>query len=322
MFTTAQGPAFDTLCMEVYRFQYLHNPVYRKWCTLVGRTPDKVHQAVHIPSMPIELYKDHLVSCLPEGAAHELVFSSSGSTGSVPSKHYVAYAHLYETSFLKAFQHFYGAPQQWRVLALLPSYLERSDASLVYMVQRLIAESTHPDSGFFLNNLDELSDLLRKPNQIPTLLIGVSFALLELAESFPQPLTGVTIMETGGMKGRRRELTREELHSTLKAAFGVSHIHSEYGMTELLSQAYALRDGRFFTPPWMQLRLRDTNDPFAPAPTGRTGGINVVDLANLYSCSFIATGDLGRSHSDGSVEVLGRFDFSDMRGCNLMVAAP
>jgi phenylacetate-coenzyme A ligase PaaK-like adenylate-forming protein len=249
----------------------------------------------------------------------ELIFTSSGTTGTEVSRHYVQSPGLYEASFLKAFAHFYGLPSDYRIFALLPSYLERGGSSLVYMAERLIRESGHPESGFFLDDLKTLRALLQTPHNKKTLLIGVSYALLDLAEMGAMPLQDTTVMETGGMKGRRKEMTRAELHGHLAEGFGAVQIHSEYGMTELLSQAYAKKDGQFETPPWMKLLIRDVNDPLNLAIEGRTGGVNVVDLANLHSCSFIATSDLGRGLTNGKTEILGRFDYSDMRGCNLMV---
>jgi hypothetical protein len=279
-----------------------------------------------------------------------LVFESSGTSGSTPSRHYLADASLYRRSFTECFRRFYNAPEKYCILALLPSYLERGGSSLVYMMNHLIGRSGHPDSGFYLDRLDSLAAILRKRRQDrhPTLLLGVSFALLDLAEQHPMELGDHTIMmETGGMKGRRKELVREELHRILTAAFGLPVIHSEYGMTELLSQAYAQGGGLFKAPPWMKILIRDPNDPLTiltPAgndlrpdshpgfkddsaidfPAGHqknpaSGGLNIIDLANLYSCSFIATGDLGTLYSDGRFEVTGRFDHADVRGCNLMV---
>lgn len=253
----------------------------------------------------------------------ELVFESSGTSGTDPSFHHVADASLYQKSFSTAFHHFYGNPAKYCILALLPAYLERSGSSLVYMMDQLITESKHPQSGFYLNNLEELSLILQKRNEdrTPTLLVGVSFALLELAEKHPMILgENSLVMETGGMKGRRKEMVRSELHEQLKMAFGLNTIHSEYGMTELNSQAYSKGDGIFQSPPWMKVVVRDPNDPLSLLPAGQSGGINIIDLANLNSCSFIATADLGKVFEDGSFEVLGRFDHSDIRGCNLLLA--
>lgn len=320
LFSGLNSQTFEALTLEVFQYQYLHNVVYRQWADYLQRSPETVRHISQIPFIPVELFKTHEVVCGNDESLPDLVFESSGTTGSTPSRHYVAKPELYRRSFTEGFHYFYGEPSNWRFLALLPSYLERSGSSLVYMVHDLIVQSKHQQSGFFLDNLSELVSILQKPCPQPTLLIGVSFALLDLAEKHPIHLQNTVVMETGGMKGRRRELTRQELHNTLCAAFAVSEIQSEYGMTELLSQAYAKNNGQFNTPPWMRLLLRDTNDPLSAVPLGKTGGINVIDLANLYSCSFIATSDLGRALVDGSVEILGRFDYSEARGCNLMVS--
>ncbi|MCA1752338.1 MAG: acyl transferase [Flavobacteriales bacterium] len=309
----------ERYALDVFAFQYRENAVYREFCDHLGRTPGAVKSVRHIPFLPVELFKTHRVSAFPAKKA-PLTFRSSGTTGQIPSQHHVQVPALYEKAYREGFHRFYGDPKDYRILALLPGYLERSDSSLVHMVAGLIADSGHPDGGFFLDDIDRLRALLQKPESRTTLLIGVSFALLDLAESTPLSLQNTVVMETGGMKGRRREITRAELHERLKSGLGVDTVHSEYGMTELLSQAYAKNAGRFATPPWMQLQIRDVNDPLSPSPEGRSGAINVVDLANLYSCSFIATSDLGRTLADGTVEVLGRTDFSDVRGCNLMVS--
>lgn len=309
----------ERYALDIFAFQYRENPVYREFCDHLGRRPDAVTSVPDIPFLPVELFKSHRVYAFPEKEP-PLTFRSSGTTGQIPSQHRVQAPALYEKSYREGFRRFYGDPKAYRILALLPGYLERSDSSLVHMAAGLIADSGHPDGGFFLDDIDRLHSLLQKPETRTTLLIGVSFALLDLAESRPTRLQNTVVMETGGMKGRRREITRAELHERLKAGLGVDTVHSEYGMTELLSQAYAKDTGRFATPPWMQLHIRDVNDPLSPAPAGRSGAINVIDLANLYSCSFIATSDLGRALPDGTVEVLGRTDFSDVRGCNLMVS--
>ena len=250
----------------------------------------------------------------------EIIFTSSGTTGSVASKHYVTDLNLYEQSYLKGFESSYGPIDAYCVLALLPSYLERDGSSLIYMVNDLIDKSKHPYSGFFLSDLPKLESVLREleTQKQKTLLIGVSFALLDFAETFKLELEHTIVMETGGMKGRRKELIRKELHEQLKRGFCLQHIHSEYGMTELLSQAYSLGDSLFECPPWMKILVRDTEDPLSLLPKGKTGGINVIDLANVNSCSFIATQDLGKLYESGKFEVLGRFDHSDIRGCNLM----
>lgn len=310
---------FNELCLDVFHYQVENNKVYRKYIDLLGVRPKEITHFESIPFMPIELFKTHEVIC-GERSGEEVEFSSSGTTGTTTSKHIVKDIDLYEESFLKSFELFYGSPKEYRILALLPSYLERSGSSLIYMVDHLIKKSDHPDSGFFLDNLSELKTLLTRKSEKKTLLIGVSFALLDLVEDGALKLENTIVMETGGMKGRRKEMTREELHKKLSRGLGVQKIHSEYGMTELLSQGYSSGDGVFNCPPWMRILTRDTNDALTILPRGKSGGINVIDLANVHSCSFLATSDLGKVREDGSFEVLGRFDHSDMRGCNLLVA--
>lgn len=312
---------FELLACEIFRLQYLHNGVYKLFCDSLRVNPEEVRRIGQIPHLPIEAFKTHKVLSGPAGAEAELVFTSSGTSGQNRSRHYVCDKKLYEKSFLQAFRMFYGEPSAYCILALLPSYLEREDSSLVYMASRLIALSGHPQSGFYLNNLDGLARMLNElsTKKRKTLLLGVSYALLDLAEKNIRLDENSIVMETGGMKGRRAEMLKSELHAVLKEKFGIKYVHSEYGMTELLSQAYAKRNGLFETPPWMRVHIRDTNDPFAYLAPGKTGGINIIDLANINSCSFIATQDLGRMHADGRFEVMGRFDNSDIRGCNLMV---
>jgi len=319
IFTISNAYDFDNLALNVFRFQYENNQVYKQFCDHLKKSPQNVHHHLEIPFLPISFFKTHNVLSTQKEA--KTIFTSSGTTQSVTSKHFVPDIKLYQASFLKAFKQFYGSPKDFCVLALLPSYLERKGSSLIYMVNNLIEKSEHPSSGFYLHNLEELRQKLQEleQNGTKTLLIGVSFALLDLAEQFPTALENTIVMETGGMKGRRKELIREELHQILKQGLGVYKIHSEYGMTELLSQAYSKGDGIFLTPPWMKVITRDTEDPLTIQPNGKTGGVNIIDLANLYSCSFIATQDLGKTYPNGSFEVLGRFDDSDIRGCNLMV---
>ena len=307
------------MAMKIFRYQYEHNEVYQKYCALVKKTPSNVKHITEIPFLPIEFFKSKkIVSNLNKEQA---IFTSSGTTGQITSKHYVTDLGFYEYSFRNAFSKFYGNIEDYAILALLPSYLEREGSSLIYMIKDLIEGSNHVDSGFYLNNYEELVNKLRdleKQGQ-NVLLIGVTYALLDLIENFEFNLNNTIVMETGGMKGRRKEMIREELHSLLKKGFGVNEIHSEYGMTELLSQAYSLGNGIFECPPWMDVLIRETEDPFTLVTTGKTGGINVIDLANFNSCSFIQTQDLGRKFDNFSFEVLGRFDNSDIRGCNLMV---
>lgn len=319
IFSINNSDEFEAVTLDVFQFQFRQNPVYQEFCTYLGKSEETVHQLRDIPFLPIEFFKSHQVITGQEPP--EIIFESSGTTQTQTSKHAVTDLSLYEESFSRGFTQFYGPIDEYCILALLPAYLERKGSSLVYMVNDLINKSQHPSSGFYLHNLEELHHKLMdlQKSGTKTLLIGVSFALLDLSEQFPMKLEDTIIMETGGMKGRRKELIREELHGILKKAFGVTTIHSEYGMTELLSQAYSKGHGIFQTPPWMKIQARDTEDPLSFQPEGKTGGINVIDLANLYSCSFIATQDLGKTYADGSFEVLGRFDSSDIRGCNLMV---
>jgi len=310
---------FNALAIEVFKYQYLNNAVYKEFCDYLDVKIDEVKLIHEIPFLPIEFFKSHEIKT--EEFIAEEVFLSSGTTGQNQSKHYVKEAQLYVKSFRNGFNQFYGNVEEYCVLALLPSYMEREGSSLIYMVDDLIKKSKHPQSGFYLNNLSELIktlETLNRNNQ-KTILFGVSFALLDLAEAYKIDLGDVIVMETGGMKGRRKELTRSDLHNIYKKSFNVSEIHSEYGMTELLSQAYSTGNGIFNTPNGMKVMIRDINDPFSILSTGKTGGINVVDLANIYSCSFIATQDLGKIYPDNSFEVLGRFDNSDIRGCNLLI---
>jgi len=311
---------FEEQALAVFRFQYEHIPVYRNFVSLLGLSPERVTAVEQIPFLPVEFFKHHRVY-LSTVDEPEVIFTSSGTTGQITSQHLVRHQALYTTSFMQAFRQFYGAPSDYCILALLPSYLERSGSSLVYMADHLIQQSGHPLSGFFLHNYD---DLLRSIEQLKaqkqkTILLGVSYALLDLIDKGAQLSDDFIVMETGGMKGKRKEMIKEEFYEVLRSGLGVGHIHSEYGMTELLSQAYSYDKGLYRCPPWMQVLIRDMNDPMAWMPNGKTGGINVIDLANVYSCAFIATKDLGKYHDDGHFEVLGRFDNSDLRGCNLMI---
>ncbi|RYY88699.1 MAG: acyl transferase [Chitinophagaceae bacterium] len=308
---------FETAALDTYFFQYTHNPLYRRFCELVR--PGGVQQFSEIPFLPISFFKTERV--LATDTEPSLVFESSGTTGMIPSRHYVADPGLYDAASYAAFEQLYGSLSGWRILALLPSYLERGQSSLVHMVQRFMERSGQPQNGFFLHDHAALAAALREGEEAgqKTLLIGVTYALLDFAASFGMPLRHTSIMETGGMKGRRRELLRSEVHALLQDAFGVTHIHSEYGMTELLSQAYAQRDGLFVAPEWMRVYVAEEDDPVAwSSSPGRTGRLYVVDLANHWSCSFIATEDLARMHEGGRFEVLGRIDNSDIRGCSLL----
>lgn len=306
------------MSLDIFRYQFTNNPVYRSYCQRLRKSPSEVSCCADIPFLPITFFKSKKVMVSEKDV--EIVFESSGTTGSVTSRHYVSNVEIYHKSFTKAFTHFFGPMEDYCILALLPAYLEREGSSLVYMVNDMVKRSKHPDSGFYLYNFDELQSKLvqLEKNETKTLLIGVSFALLDMAEKYPTQLRYTQIMETGGMKGKRKELIREALHAQLKNAFDVSEIYSEYGMTELLSQAYSLGNGIFACPPWMKVATRDTEDPLSGQEYGKTGGINIIDLANIDSCSFIATQDLGKVYEDGTFEILGRFDHSDIRGCNLM----
>lgn len=319
IFSISNVQEFEEACLAVFQHQVKHCQVYRAYISHLRIAPDKIQHSTQIPFLPISFFKTHEV--LSSANPPELIFSSSGTTGSTQSKHLVTAVNVYEQSFNTAFEQFYGKIADTCLLALLPSYLERDGSSLIYMVDALLKQSAHPDSGYFLHNHDELFHTLKRlqASKQKTILIGVTYALLDFIEVHKLAFPELIVMETGGMKGKRKEMVREELHELLQEGFGVEDIHSEYGMTELLSQAYSSGAGIFDCPPWMKIYLRDTNDPLSLAPTNRTGGINVIDLANVNSCAFIATQDLGRLYSNGSFEVLGRFDNADIRGCNLMV---
>lgn len=303
--------------LNVFRFQYQQNEVYQSWCNHIHRTPDNVYAVEDIPFLPVTFFKTHKVVC--GNFESQLIFESSGTTTTINSKHFVKDEKLYEKSFLTGFQLFYGDVSNYCILGLLPSYLERKNSSLVKMTDVLIKLSRHDASGYYLYDYDALADVLKKleaQNQ-QTILFGVTYALLDFAEKYSFPLKHTIIMDTGGMKGRKKEITRDEVHHYLKTQFSVNTIHSEYGMTELLSQAYA-KDGIYHTPPWMKVFLRDESDPLSVGKIKR-GLINVIDLANIYSCSFIATDDIGTIHADNSFELWGRRDNSDLRGCSLMI---
>lgn len=315
------SPDFAALSLEAFRMQYQNNTLYRQYAQLLNRHPGNVSQVEDIPFLPISFFKTGKVSTMfpGENRQEETVFESSGTTGLTTSRHYVPDMALYERSFGAGFRRFYGEPGEWCILGLLPSYLERNNSSLVYMVNRLMQQSGHPLNGFFLNEWEVLHNRLvqLEAQRQPTLLIGVSFALLDFSAQFPMPLKHTQVMETGGMKGRKKELTREELHALLCERFGLAHIHSEYGMTELLSQAYAQERGLFTPAPTLRAWVREQDDPLTVKASGR-GALNLVDLANIHSCCFIATEDAGRVYADGRFEVLGRLDNADARGCSML----
>lgn len=319
IFNIKNQSEFETLAFQVFKHQFNNNKVYRSFCDLLYIHPSDVKTITDIPFLPIQFFKSHEI--LSSQSAIKTTFTSSGTTGNLTSKHHVTHLEIYKQSFRLGFKQFYGNIEDYVVLALLPSYLEREGSSLIYMVDDMITQSKHQESGFYLDTITELKDtLIRLESEgKKTLLIGVSFALLDLVEVHKFNLKNTIVMETGGMKGRRKELIRAELHQKLQNGFGVDSIHSEYGMTELLSQGYSKGNGIFNTPKWMQILIRNTDDALTIQKKGRAGGINVIDLANINSCSFIATQDLGRVHDNGSFEVIGRFDNSDIRGCNLMV---
>ena len=319
IFTISNQKQFDKIALKVFRFQYENNLVYREFCDFLKTDVQKVKSIQQIPFLPIQFFKSH--SVVSNTNPIQATFTSSGTTGMSTSNHLVTDVSIYEESYRKGFSQFYGNIEDYVVLALLPSYLEREGSSLIHMVDDLIQLSNQPESGFYLHNYDELIEKLIQLDQAGqnAVLIGVTYALLDLVEKHSFQLENTIIMETGGMKGKRKEMIREELHQQLCEGFGVNAIHSEYGMTELLSQAYSLGEGIFECPSWMQILVRDTEDALSYVREGKTGGINVIDLANINSCSFIATQDLGKKYSNGSFEVLGRFDHSDIRGCNLMV---
>ncbi|MFN3753078.1 acyl transferase [Flavobacterium sp.] len=319
LFTISSQKQFEKIALKVFRYQYENNLVYREFCDFLNTDVQKVKSLPQIPFLPIQFFKSHNV--ISNTNEIQETFTSSGTTGMITSQHLVTDISLYEQSYRLAFSEFYGNIEDYAVLALLPSYLERSGSSLIYMVKDLIELSNNEHSGFYLHNYEELiSKLIELDNSGQNvILIGVTYALLDLIEQQNFQLKNTIIMETGGMKGKRKEIIREELHEILCKGFGVPSIHSEYGMTELLSQAYSLGNGIFECPAWMQILIRDTEDALTYVDYGKTGGVNVIDLANINSCSFIATQDLGKKYTNNSFEVLGRFDNSDIRGCNLMV---
>ena len=321
IFAITDASSFETRALEIFRYQAAGCPVYREYLSLLGVDPQVVNSILDIPFMPISFFRDHVI--ITGGGEPEKVFISSGTSGMRQSRHAVRTLAVYDESLGRTFTQFYGDPSQYAVMGLLPSYLERVGSSLIYMVNKLMELSGNDRGGFFLNEYDSLLNAAddARAAGLKVLLFGVTFALLDLAEKRPRDMSDVIIIETGGMKGRRHEMVREELHNILKNAFGVKSVHSEYSMTELLSQAYSSSDGLFIAPPWMKVLIRDSHDPSSHSvEQGAAGGISIIDLANIYSCSFIATSDLGRMHADGAFEVLGRFDDADIRGCSLLVS--
>lgn len=319
IFNISNCAEFEELAIQVFQIQYKNNPVYRKYCDLRKISSSQIRTIYDIPFLPVSFFKTNKVVSVD--TENYTVFESSGTTGQEVSKHFISDISVYEKSFNKAFELFFGKLSEYDILALLPSYSERKTSSLIYMVENLKQKTLNKTDGFFLyNHKDLYTGLLENENRgKKTILIGVSFALLDFFEEYKMKLNFTQILETGGMKGRRKELIREELHQILKESSGLSEICSEYGMTELLSQAYSKGNGIFETTPWMKILIRDTNDPYSYIAKEKTGGVNIIDLANINSCSFIETQDLGKLHSDTQFEILGRFDSGDVRGCNLLV---
>jgi phenylacetate-coenzyme A ligase PaaK-like adenylate-forming protein len=319
IFSLENKSDFDDVALKLFNYQYDNNTLYRAFITNLCRNSESIKSVYDIPFLPIEFFRNHIV--LTEHFPVDIIFESSGTTGMVPGRHFVKDLSLYEESFLNCFRLFYGDPEDYIIAALLPSYTERRGSSLVYMVNNLIEKSGNDLSGYYKDTYSELIEAITGRNhKKKILLIGVTYALLDMAEKLSPDLSHVIIMETGGMKGKRKELIRSELHSILKEKLAIGSVHSEYGMTELMSQAYSNGEGIFYCPPWMKIFIRDPQDPMSIyTEPGKTGGINIIDLANINSISFIATSDLGRLREDGGFEVLGRFDNSDIRGCNLMV---
>lgn len=319
IFSIRNAADFNKIALMFFDLHYRQNPTYRRFCDALNISFGQITSAEQIPCLPINVFREHKV--LLSKAVEIGFFESSGTTNSVQSKHFITDYTLYERSFLESFQHFYYKPEDCIFMALLPAYLERPHSSLVYMTEKLIQKSAHPLSAFYLYDHQLLYDnlMLAKKENRPVFLLGVSFALLDFVEKYTLDLPDLILMETGGMKGRREEITRDELHERLKQAFHVKDVHSEYGMTELFSQAYSKQNGRFFVAPWMKVMLRDISDPMSNLSIHKRGAVNIIDLANLYSCPFLATDDIGLLHDDSSFEILGRLDFSIMRGCNVMV---
>lgn len=319
IFNISKPEEFNGIALEIFHYQYQYNKVYGDFVNGISINTEEISDFAQIPFLPISFFKTRKV--VSRAFDPEVVFCSSGTTGSQTSKHFVKDLTLYHKSFFSGFSTFFGNVEDYTILGLLPSYLERDDSSLVYMVQKLMEKSKQKESGFFLNEYKDLKDLLTKlrHEKRKVILFGVTYALLDFADQYPLDFPELILIETGGMKGQRKEMVREEVHELLKEAFQIDVVCSEYGMTELLSQAYSKGDGLFKPPPWMKVLIRDPNDPMALLPDKKTGGVNVIDLANIYSCSFIATQDLGKVYPDGRFEVLGRFDNSDVRGCSLLV---
>ena len=309
---------FEKYSIEIFNYQFEKNTIYREFCRLTGKNPSNIRSSFEIPFLPIQFFKTHKI--ISSNQPIKKTFYSSGSTKNNLSKHHIIDLKLYEDCFLKIFMDFYGSPSQYNIIALLPTYLENKNSSLIYMVNKLIEKSENKHSGFYLDNYKELKEklLYLEEGDKKTILFGVSYALLNLIDFHKFKLKKTIIIETGGMKGKRKELIKSELHQMLKIGFGVKNINSEYGMTELISQAYSIHNEKFKSPPWMKIYIRESEDPMNIKTNNKSGGINIIDLANYNSCSFIATDDLGKLDKDGNFEILGRLDNSDQRGCSLL----
>ncbi len=319
IFDIKNSSDFDNLCFEVFRFQAKNCEVYEEYLNLLDVNIKDVVSIEQIPFLPVQLFKSKEI--ITKGKIPQIIFSSSATTGMISSKHFVANIELYEKSFTESFKLFYGEPSDYAILSLLPSYLEREGSSLVYMAEKLMSISGNPYNGFYLYNYSELFEKLNFLNNsgTKTILLGVSFALLDFVKDYTLEFPKLTIIETGGMKGRGRELSREEIHSSLRKGFGVKNIHSEYGMAELLSQSYSYGEGIFKSPPWKRILIRNLQNPFSYEQNHEKGGINIIDLANLYSCSFIETEDMGIKETEDTFRILGRISNSELRGCNLLL---
>lgn len=323
IFSIRNGNDFETLALEVFHYQAENNPVYKEYISYLKQDVGSIDNIFQIPFLPVDFFKSHEVITGSKPESGCTIFHSSGTTGQVPGKHYLLEPSVYIKSFVRSFTTFYPNWKEMPILALLPGYLENKNSSLIYMVNYLIKESGQPESNFYLNNFEELNQhiVFLESTGKKYFLFGVSFALLDFLEGYQPVIRNGTIIETGGMKGRKEEMTRKELHNRFKKYTHQQAIHSEYGMTELLSQAYSKKDGIYNTPPWMKIVIRDVYDPFSNVGYEQSGGINIIDLANINSCSFIETKDIGKLHTDGSFEVLGRYDHSVVRGCNLLVTS-
>ncbi len=310
---------FEKYSIEIFNYQFEKNTIYKEFCRLTGKNPSNIRSSFEIPFLPIQFFKTHKI--ISSNQPIKKTFYSSGSTKNNLSKHHIIDLKLYEDCFLKIFMDFYGSPSQYNIIALLPTYLENKNSSLIYMVNKLIEKSENKHSGFYLDNYKELKEklLYLEDGDKKTILFGVSYALLNLIDFHKFKLKKTIIIETGGMKGKRKELIKSELHQMLKIGFGVKNINSEYGMTELISQAYSIHNEKFKSPPWMKIYIRESEDPMNIKTDNKSGGINIIDLANYNSCSFIATDDLGKLDKDGNFEILGRLDNSDQRGCSLLI---